>query len=175
MPRKRLLSNAPDLPHHWQRNPKHRRKHQARTYQRCERPVNPTPPPPLATDHLLERTNGGTPSVFSRGGSLLPSIYADARYVDAVIVSGVTYYNGIYHVWHQCCQNHWDHAISKDLIHWQRLPPPIQPVTERTFDVRVVNSMTSRTQMRCHPPPLNGGAASHQGHLESVSKALHLC
>ena len=28
-----------------------------------------------------------TPSLFSRGGTLLPSIYADARYVDAVIVS----------------------------------------------------------------------------------------
>ena len=27
------------------------------------------------------------PSVFPRGGSLLPSIYADARYIDAVIVS----------------------------------------------------------------------------------------
>ena len=27
------------------------------------------------------------PSVFSRGGSLLPSSYADARYIDAVIVS----------------------------------------------------------------------------------------
>ena len=40
--------------------------------------------------------------------------------------SGVTYYKGLYHVWHQCCQNHWDHVISKDLIHWQRLPPPIQ-------------------------------------------------
>lgn len=48
--------------------------------------------------------------------------------------SGVTYYNGLYHVWHQCCQNHWDHVISKDLIHWQRLPPPIQPITERTYD-----------------------------------------
>ena len=24
--------------------------------------------------------------------------------------------------------------ISKDLIHWQRLPPPIQPLTARTFD-----------------------------------------
>ena len=24
--------------------------------------------------------------------------------------SGVTFYNGIYHVWHQCCQNHWDHV-----------------------------------------------------------------
>lgn len=21
--------------------------------------------------------------------------------------SGVTHYNGLYHVWHQCCQNHW--------------------------------------------------------------------
>jgi hypothetical protein len=26
--------------------------------------------------------------------------------------SGVTYYKGIYHVWHQCCQNHWDHVGS---------------------------------------------------------------
>jgi Glycosyl hydrolases family 32 N-terminal domain/PAN domain len=49
--------------------------------------------------------------------------------------SGVTYSeNGIYHVWHQCCQNHWDHIISRDLIHWQRLPPPIQPVTLKTWD-----------------------------------------
>jgi hypothetical protein len=48
--------------------------------------------------------------------------------------SGVTYSNGIYHLWHQCCQNHWDHVISRDLAHWQRLPPPIQPVTLRTFD-----------------------------------------
>lgn len=56
--------------------------------------------------------------------------------------SGVTYYQGLYHVWHQCCQNHWDHVISKDLIHWQRLPPPIQggnhevwgATGERTYD-----------------------------------------
>jgi hypothetical protein len=49
--------------------------------------------------------------------------------------SGVTYSaNGIYHVWHQCCQNHWDHVISRDLIHWQRLPPPVQPVTLKTWD-----------------------------------------
>ena len=36
---------------------------------------------PLATDNLLENTDGGTPtpSLFSRGGSLLPFIYADAR------------------------------------------------------------------------------------------------
>ena len=48
--------------------------------------------------------------------------------------SGVTFYEGIWHVWHQCCQSHWDHIISKDLVHWQRLPPPIQPVTTRTWD-----------------------------------------
>jgi beta-fructofuranosidase len=48
--------------------------------------------------------------------------------------SGVTFYEGIWHVWHQCCQSHWDHVISKDLVHWQRLPPPIQPVTTRTWD-----------------------------------------
>ena len=32
-------------------------------------------------------TPAGTPAVFSRGGSLLPSIYADARCIDAVIVT----------------------------------------------------------------------------------------
>ena len=48
--------------------------------------------------------------------------------------SGITFYGGLYHLWHQCCQNHWDHVISADLIHWQRLPPPIQPVTLRTWD-----------------------------------------
>jgi hypothetical protein len=48
--------------------------------------------------------------------------------------SGVTFYQGIWHVWHQCCQSHWDHVISKDLVNWQRLPPPIQPVTTRTWD-----------------------------------------
>jgi hypothetical protein len=56
--------------------------------------------------------------------------------------SGVTYSsNGIYHIWHQCCQNHWDHVISRDLIHWQRLPPPIQPVTLKTWDGSI--SMTA--------------------------------
>ena len=44
---------------------------------------------PLATDNLLENTDRvlRLPSVFSQRGSLLPSIYADARYIDAVIVS----------------------------------------------------------------------------------------
>ena len=39
--------------------------------------------PPLATDNLLENTDG-----VSRGGSLLPSSCADARCIDAVVVSG---------------------------------------------------------------------------------------
>ena len=45
--------------------------------------------PPLATEKLLESTDGvlRPSSVFSQGGSLLPSIYADARCIDAVIVS----------------------------------------------------------------------------------------
>ena len=29
--------------------------------------------------------------------------------------SGVHYYEGLYHVWHQCCQNHFDHIISEVL------------------------------------------------------------
>jgi hypothetical protein len=44
---------------------------------------NPPPPlPPLATDNLLENTDGvlpGTPSFFPRGGSVPPSVYADGR------------------------------------------------------------------------------------------------
>lgn len=42
-------------------------------------------------------------------------------------VSAVIEHGGIYHVFHQCCQNHWDHVVSRDLIHWTRLPPPIVP------------------------------------------------
>jgi hypothetical protein len=49
-------------------------------------------------------------------------------------VSGITYHEGLWHVWHQCCQDHWDHAISRDLRTWQRLPPPIQPLTTKTWD-----------------------------------------
>ena len=41
--------------------------------------------------------------------------------------SGIVKFKGVYHVFHQCCQNHWDHVISTDLIHWKRLPPPVKP------------------------------------------------
>ena len=55
--------------------------------------------PSVATETLLETTDGvlrpptevgGSEHpfiLFSRGGSLLPSIYADARYIDAVVLS----------------------------------------------------------------------------------------
>ena len=49
-------------------------------------------------------------------------------------VSSVIQYKGIYHVFHQCCQNHWDHVVSRDLIHWTRLPPPIVPNMNPTGD-----------------------------------------
>ena len=44
--------------------------------------------PPLATENLLENTDGvGVPHQCSLGGgTLLPSSYADARYIDAVVV-----------------------------------------------------------------------------------------
>ena len=44
--------------------------------------------PPLATENLLENTDGELrppPSAFCRANSLLPSVYADARYIDDVI------------------------------------------------------------------------------------------
>ena len=46
-------------------------------------------PHTFTTENLLENTDGGTPtpSSFPPGSTLLPSIYADARYVDAVIAS----------------------------------------------------------------------------------------
>ena len=47
--------------------------------------------PSLATNNLLENPGGG--ESLSRGDTLLPSVYADARYIDDVIVSKVTYYS----------------------------------------------------------------------------------
>ena len=41
--------------------------------------------------------------------------------------SGILLYKGVYHVFHQCCQNHWDHIVSTDLVHWKRLPSPVHP------------------------------------------------
>ena len=49
----------------------------------------------------------------------------------ACIILGSHRYKGLYHVFHQCCQNHWDHVVSKDLAHWTRLPPPLEPCTRR--------------------------------------------
>ena len=51
--------------------------------------LRPVEKSPLATENLLQNTDGvppsGTPSVFSRDGTLLPSRYADARHIDDVI------------------------------------------------------------------------------------------
>lgn len=41
--------------------------------------------------------------------------------------SGIVLYKGVWHVFHQCCQNHWDHVVSEDLAHWTRVPPPLVP------------------------------------------------
>jgi hypothetical protein len=42
-------------------------------------------------------------------------------------VSAIFMHMGVWHVFHQCCQNHWDHVTSLDGIHWRRLPPPVRP------------------------------------------------
>ena len=41
--------------------------------------------------------------------------------------SGIVEHLGVFHVFHQCCQNHWEHVVSTDLMHWTRLPSPIVP------------------------------------------------
>lgn len=45
-------------------------------------------------------------------------------------VSAVVKHGDVFHVFHQCCQNHWDHVVSRDLMHWQRLPSPVAPSTD---------------------------------------------
>lgn len=72
--------------------------------------------------------------IFHLIGNVTKSADGSIKLEDINDCSGVTYSGGLYHVFHQCCQNHFDHAISKDLIHWQRLPPPIQPVSLKTWD-----------------------------------------
>ena len=48
-----------------------------------------SPLQPIICSRTLMGCSDNPPSAFSRGGSLLPFIYADARYIDAVIVSKV--------------------------------------------------------------------------------------
>ena len=61
-------------------------------------------------------------------GNVTSSADGGVRQVEAINdVSSAFLYKGIYHVFHQCCQNHWDHVVSHDLVHWTRLPPPIVP------------------------------------------------
>jgi len=47
-------------------------------------------------------------------------------------VSAVVMHGGLYHIFHQCCGNHWDHVVSDDLIHWARLPSPLVPGQDPT-------------------------------------------
>ena len=44
--------------------------------------------------------------------------------------NGLVYYKGEYHLFHQYNINeqiYWGHAVSKDLVHWKRLPKAIAP------------------------------------------------
>ena len=49
-------------------------------------------------------------------------------------VNGIFQYRGVWHVFHQCCQNHWDHVASTDLIHWKKLPSPVHPDQQHWYD-----------------------------------------
>lgn len=50
--------------------------------------------------------------------------------------NGIFSYKGVWHVFHQCCQNHWDHVVSSDLVHWKRLPSPVHPDAQHWYDSR---------------------------------------
>lgn len=46
--------------------------------------------------------------------------------------NGLLYYDGEYHLMHQYNIHnhiHWGHAVSRDLIHWEHLPPALEPDT----------------------------------------------
>ena len=69
----------------------------------CEEPLGASAKSPLSNRESAREHWWGAPSLFSRGGSLLPSLHADARYIDTVIVSkastvGLIYLNpeGVY-------------------------------------------------------------------------------
>ena len=73
-----------------------------------------------------------TPALVNATASQFPIFHIIGNNPDGTVhdindVSGVVLYKGVYHIFHQCCQNHWDHVVSTDLLHWTRVPSPLVP------------------------------------------------
>ena len=80
-------------------------------------PPSPNPPPPPPYSHagpLACQSNDKYPMLptFHIIGNVTQATDGAITLEPINDCSGVTYYKGIYHVWHQCCQNHWDHVGS---------------------------------------------------------------
>eukprot|EP01051_Picozoa_sp_SAG22_P005952 SAG22_NODE_372_length_11551_cov_20.656741_6_plen_178_part_00 len=74
----------------------------------CQPP--PPPGPPYAhTGPLTCQDNGMFPMLptFHIIGNVTQATDGAIKLEPINDASGVTFYNGLYHVWHQCCQNHW--------------------------------------------------------------------
>ena len=67
--------------------------------------------------------------------------------------NGVFRYKGVWHVFHQCCQNHWDHVVSTDLVHWKRLPSPAHPDSTHWY---VKTSLSLRVRLASAFSPHGG-------------------
>ena len=75
-------------------------------------PSPPSPPYPAHTGPLTCQPNDKFPMLptFHIIGNVTEAANGGINLEPINDCSGVTFHNGIYHVWHQCCQNHWDHV-----------------------------------------------------------------
>ena len=70
--------------------------------------------------------------IFHIIGNVTEQVPGKLTIEDINDISAIVLHKNVYHVFHQCCQNHWDHMVTKDLIHWTRLPPPLVPINNPT-------------------------------------------
>ena len=74
--------------------------------------TTPPGPPYLHTGPLTCQANDKFPMLptFHIIGNVTQATDGAIKLEPINDCSGVTFYKGIYHVWHQCCQSHWDHV-----------------------------------------------------------------
>jgi hypothetical protein len=65
--------------------------------------------------HIIGNVTRYGDMVRNRNGSITRCPNKPFCYENINDANGVFVYKGLYHVFHQCCQNHWDHVVSKDV------------------------------------------------------------